>query len=100
VPTKGYRYQLAEDAELVVELLTEKGKPTRYSVVLLALDGNEWRTVRVYDNDHDVPHMHRYSRAGEKCPAEKIVEPTASDGYNMALQRVKDGYRGMIDGWK
>jgi hypothetical protein len=91
---------LDEDAEIVVELRTESGKTARYSVVLLARDGDEWRTVRVYDNDLDVPHMHRYSRAGEKCPAEKIVEPTASDGYNMALQRVKDGYRGMIDGWR
>jgi hypothetical protein len=99
VPETNFRYLLAGDAEVVVELRTKRGKPTRYSVVLLTNVDGDWKTVRVYDNDHDEPHMHRYMRSGEKCAAEKIQAPTANDGYNFALQTVKDGYRGMIDGW-
>ncbi len=99
MPETDYRYLLAEDAELVVELITEKGKVGRYSVVLLARVEGEWRTVRVYDNHLGVPHMHRYTRAGIKQNAEKTGEATASDGYNIALEHVRTGFQEMIDGW-
>jgi hypothetical protein len=99
MPETDYRYLLAEDAELVVELITEKGKVGRYSVVLLARVEGEWRTVRVYDNHLGAPHMHRYTRAGIKQDGEKTGEATASDGYNIALEQVRTGFQEMIDGW-
>lgn len=100
MPEADFRYLLTEDAEIVVELITEQGKISRYSVVLLAREEGEWRTIRVYDNHLGVPHMHRYTQAGIKQAGEKTGEATASDGYNIALERVRTGFQGMIDGWR
>lgn len=100
MPETHFRYLLAYDAEIVVELITEHGKISRYSVVLLAREEGEWRTVRVYDNHLGVPHMHRYTRAGEKRDGDKTGETTASDGYNIALQQVRKGFQEMIEGWR
>lgn len=95
-----YRFQLDEDAEVIAELLTERGQADRYSVVLLARDRGDWKTVRVYDNDRGTPHMHRYSRNGVKGAETPTGDETSSDGYNMALDRVHKGFREMINGWK
>lgn len=95
-----YRYQLAIDAEIVVELQTERGEVSRYSVVLLALHDGVWKTVRVYDDDRGTPHMHRYTRDGTKLAGEPTRCATSSDGYNMALESVQKGFREMINGWK
>jgi len=100
MPEAHFRYLLAHDAEIVVELITERGEVSRYSVVLLTREEGEWRTVRVYDNHLGVPHMHRYTRAGVKQDGEKTDEATASDGYNIALQQVRTGYQEMIEGWR
>lgn len=100
MPEAHFRYLLAHDAEIVGELITEHGKVVSYSVVLLAYDGGEWRTVRVYDNHLGVPHMHRYTRSGGKQDGEKTGEATASDGYNIALQKVRQGFQEMIEGWR
>lgn len=81
-------------------MITEKGDVGRYSVVLLTREEGEWRTVRVYDNHLGVPHMHRYTHAGVKQDGEKTDEATASDGYNIALQQVHDGFQEMIEGWR
>lgn len=100
MPQAGFRYLLAEDAEIVVELVTVKGEVSRYSVVLLAREEGEWRTVRVYDNHLGVPHMHRYTHAGVKQEPEKIAGATASNGYNIALGQVKQGFEKMVEGWR
>lgn len=100
MPEMHFRYLLAHDAEIVVELITEQGQVGRYSVVLLANEEGEWRTVRIYDNHLGVPHMHRYTHAGVKQDGEKTDEATASDGYNIALQRVRKGFQEMIEGWR
>lgn len=100
MPKADYRYLLEADAEIVVQLSTERGQITRYSVVLLALKDGDWRTVRVYDNDRGIPHMHRYTAEGLKRDGEKTGEATASAGYNMALESVHKGFREMIDGWQ
>jgi hypothetical protein len=100
VPQADYRYLLDADAEIVVSMETERGEVANYSVVLLALVDGEWRTVRVYDSHLGTPHMHRYTREGVKRDGEKTGEAMPSDGYNMALERVKNGFREMIDGWK
>ncbi len=83
MPEARFRYLLAHDAEIVVELITEHGMVGRYSVVLLAREEGEWRTVRVYDNHLGVPHMHRYTHAGVKQDGEKTDEATASDGLTL-----------------
>jgi hypothetical protein len=100
MPEARFRYLLSNDAEIVVELITEHGEVVGYSVVLLAREEGEWRTVRVYDNHLGVPHMHRYTHAGVKQDGEKTDEATASAGYNLALQQVRTGFQEMIEGWR
>jgi len=100
MPEAHFRYLLSHDAEIVGELITEQGRVVSYSVVLLAREEGEWRTVRVYDNHLGVAHMHRYTHAGVKQDGEKTNEATASDGYNIALQQVRNGFQEMIEGWR
>jgi hypothetical protein len=96
-----FRRQLDFDAELTADLHTINGRAESYSVVLLALDeGGKLATVRVYDNQHGVPHMHRYTRAGGKQDPERTSEVTPSDGFNMALEQAERGYREMIEAWR
>ena len=56
--------------------------------------------MRVYDNAHGEPEMHRYSREGKKQPAEKAPGATPSEGFNMALDLISSGFTEMIDGWR
>jgi hypothetical protein len=44
--------------------------------------------------------MHRYTHAGVKQDGEKTDEATASDGDNIALQQVRNGFQEMIEGWR
>lgn len=99
MPETFFRYQLAENAEIVVQMVSHKGEVETYSVVLLAFEDGEWHTVRVYDNHLGEPHMHRYDRSGVKGPAAKAASETAHDGYNMALDDVKHGFEEMIQAW-
>lgn len=93
MPEAHFRYLLSHDAEIVGELITEQGRVISYSVVLLAREEGEWRTVRVYDNHLGVPHMHRYTHAGAKQDGEKTNEATASDGYNLPCSRSEMAFR-------
>jgi hypothetical protein len=96
-----FRYQLDADAEIYAVLYTANGQPTGYSVVLLAvLEGGEARTVRVYD-DHEIgPHLHRFDKQGIKGPREKISLSITGEGFTMALEEIRNGYREMIDSWQ
>jgi hypothetical protein len=96
-----FRYQLDEDAEIYAILYTANGQATGYSVVLLALAaGGDARTVRVYD-DHEIgPHFHRFDKQGIKGPREKVSAATIGEGFTMALEEIRDGYREMIDSWQ
>jgi hypothetical protein len=71
-----------------------------YAVTLVVEEAGELRSVRVYDNAHGEPEMHRYSREGKKQPAEKAPGATPSEGFNMALDLISSGFMEMIDGWR
>lgn len=95
-----FRYQLDADAEIFAALYTANGKPTGYSVVLLVIiDGGESRTVRVWDDHKIGPHFHRYDKDGKKGPREKIPAASLGEGFNMALDEIRNGYREMINSW-
>ena len=65
-PRTEYEFPLSDTAIVYARLDTEGGEASNYAVTLVAEENGELRTVRVYDNAHGVPEMHRYSRAGEK----------------------------------
>jgi hypothetical protein len=79
---------------------TEQGEAVSYAVVLVAEEGGELRTVRVYDNAHGQPEMHRYNYAGEKQPAERAPGTAPSEAFNMALELIEKGFTEMIEGWR
>lgn len=99
-PRTEYELALSATAILHARLDTEHGEAVRYAVTLVAEEQGELRTVRVYDSAHGRPEMHRYSFAGEKQAAEKAPGGTASEGFNMALDLVTDGFQEMIEGWR
>jgi hypothetical protein len=98
-PVNEYELALSEQAKLVAFYETEGGELQRYAVTLVTEDRGELRTVRLYDNAHGEPEMHRYTHAGEKMPATKANGATPSEAYNIALEAVARGFEGMIDGW-
>ncbi|MGE5282995.1 MAG: hypothetical protein ACM3N0_11890 [Chloroflexota bacterium] len=87
MPEAHFRYLLTQDAEIVAELITEHGKVSRYSVVLLTREEGEWRTVRVYDNHLGVPHMHRYTHAGVKQDGETTDEGPQATGITLLCSK-------------
>ncbi len=99
-PRTEYDFALSEAVILYARLDTEQGEAVSYAVTLVAEEDGELHTVRVYDNAHGEPEMHRYNRAGEKQPAEKIPAATVSEGFNMALDSIANGFAEMIDGWR
>lgn len=99
-PRTEYELALSDSAILYARLDTEHGAAGGYAVTLVALEEGEMKTVRVYDNAHGKPEMHRYNRKGEKQSAESAPGSNASEGFNMALELVSNGYMEMIDGWR
>ncbi len=95
-----YDFALSDLAILFARLDTEHGEAVGYAVTLAAEENGELHTVRVYDNAHGEPEMHRYNRAGEKQPAEQAPGATASEGFNIALDLISSGFTEMIDGWR
>lgn len=99
-PRTEYELPLSDTAIIYARLDTERGEATSYAVTLVVEDDGGLRTVRVYDNAHGQPEMHRYSQAGEKQPAERAPGITASEGFNMALDLIFSSFTEMIDGWR
>ena len=99
-PRTEYDYPLSGEAIVYARLDTEHGEAVGYAVTLVVEEHGELRTVRVYDNAHGEPEMHRYSREGKKQPAEKASGATPSEGFNMALDVISAGFSEMIDGWR
>jgi hypothetical protein len=100
MPITTYRLPLSETSEMVVELVRRKGETEEYAVVLLTLDGDQWRTVRVYDNHQGAAHLHRYNRAGEKGLPQPTGAPDAKEGFETALSEVRDHFEEMIEEWE
>jgi len=99
-PIVEYRYSLSSEAELVARLETEEGRLIAYAVILLVEIEGKRRTVRVYDNDRGVPHMHRFTRSGSKGRSTRVPASSASEGFTMTLAAVRNGFEEMIDAWR
>jgi len=85
---------------MVVQFETEGPEVTDYAVVLLVGGESGERTIRVYDGAHGFNEMHRHTASGGKQPGTIFHSGTLGEGMRAAIDDVKDGYRGMIDGWE
>jgi hypothetical protein len=95
-----YVDQLGHDADIAVRFVTEEGVMVRYALVLLVEDGGQIWAVRVFDNTHGQHDMHRYTRTGEKLPAEQFHRGSPSEAMNAALKSIRTGWRGMVESWR
>jgi hypothetical protein len=83
-----------------VRLLTERGRVSRYAVVLVARDGDDLRTIRVFDNAHGANEMHRYTRSGGKERGEVFHHGRAPEAAQAAERAVTDGWYEMVIAWR
>jgi hypothetical protein len=87
-------------ATMRVDFTTERGVMVDYSVVLVVGSKAEAETVRLYDGAHGRNEMHRYSNGRGKRSAEVFHRGTLSEGMQVAISEIKDGYARMIEGWR
>jgi hypothetical protein len=82
-----------------VEFTTDRREIVDYAIVLLIeLDG-EFETIRLYDGAHGENELHRYTREGDKQPAEIFHRGTLSQGMRAAIEEIERGYQTMIESW-
>jgi hypothetical protein len=79
-----YRDELAPGIDIAVRFTTDQGRLVSYTVLLLAREAREWRTIRVYDNSHGANEMHRYTREAGKQRATSFHQGTAAEAMNAA----------------
>jgi len=65
----------------------ERGFEPYYSVTLEIRRGEEWSTVRSWDNSHarDEHHLHRYTQAGGREDPELLAHPSITLRWHMRL---------------
>ena len=90
---------VADVADFVVHLRTERGRLERYAITLRVNYAGAWHAVRGYDNAHGRHDMHRHTLSGGKQPAETFHHGTPSEAFNAARQEILRGYEEMIAGW-
>jgi hypothetical protein len=98
----GYESTLdqAPGAKMRVNFTTVKGEVVGYSIVLLLATDTRVETIRVYDGTHGFSEMHRYSRVGGKQAGALFHDGTLAEGMQAAIEAVKRGHLGMIEGWR
>lgn len=87
-------------SEAVLVRFSQSGLPIeRYSVVLLAVHGGSWHTVRVYDNHLGSHHVHRYTRSGGKQGPEAFHAGTTNEAIPAAIAHLKGHWEAIIKSW-
>jgi hypothetical protein len=87
-------------AWMSVAFTTDRREITNYAVVLLVDDGEQIKTVRLYDRAHGENDLHRYTRTGGKQAAVVFHRGTLAAGMRAAIEEIKRGYGSMIEAWR
>ncbi len=82
-----------------VEFKTDRLEIVDYAIVLLVEVDGELETVRLYDGTHGENELHRYTRDGDKQPAEIVHHGTLAQGMRAAIEEIERGYETMIESW-
>ena len=88
-----------ESVKLRATWTTRRRQVTDYAVVLTVEQGGAEHTVRVYDGAHGVNEMHRYTRTGDKQPAEVVHAGDLGAGMRAAVEDCRRRYPSIIEGW-
>jgi hypothetical protein len=77
------------------------GEVVTYALVLLVRENGAWYRVRGYDNAHGINEMHRYNRDGSRqVPGEEFSTARPEDALFEAIDRVTEGFEGIIQSWR
>ena len=87
-------------AWMSVDFTTDRRDVTDYSIVLLLEEGEQIKTVRLYDGAHGENEMHRYSQQGGKQAAEVFHRGTLGEGMRTAIDAIKRSYQPIIEAWR
>lgn len=76
--------------------------PFRYAVTLELREGEEWSTVRLWDNTHSVDehHEHGYTRSGGKQPPAVLRLESVNDAMAAAIRRATSEWRAIVNEWR
>lgn len=81
---------------------SEAPPPVSYAITLELLEGEDWTTVRLWDNADDVAehHEHGYTRKGGKQPPAILEFESGNDAMAAAIRKAKDEAEGIVREWR
>ncbi len=81
---------------------TESPPPHAYAVTLELLEKGEWRTVRLWDNAHDLDehHEHEYTRRGGKGPPRILQRKSVNEAMAAAIADAKRRTEEIVKQWR
>ncbi len=80
----------------------ERGFEPYYSVTLEIRRGEEWSTVRSWDNSHarHEHHLHRYTQAGGREDPELLAHPSIQVAMAHAIADAARGWEAILRSWE
>jgi hypothetical protein len=73
----------------------------KFAVRLQTRVGGRWRNVVLFDCSHSGQNdRHRYSREGDKGPAENFHSGSPAVAFRDALELIRSDHERMIDQWR
>jgi hypothetical protein len=80
----------------------ERGPEPAYSVTLEILQGQEWSTVRSWDNAHDrhEHHLHRYTKTLGREDPELLAHPSIQAAMAHALAAGAKSWEAILQSWE
>lgn len=81
---------------------SEAPPPVSYAITLEVLEGDEWTTVRLWDNadDFDEHHEHAYTPADGKQPPTILDLESSNDAMAAAIRKAKDEAEEIVRRWR
>jgi hypothetical protein len=80
----------------------ERGPEPLYSVTLEIRQGQEWSTVRSWDNSHErnEHHLHRYTKTGGRKDPELLVHPSIRIAMARAIADAAQSWEAILQSWE
>lgn len=88
---------MAGDVRIVVE--RSSAHPMTYAVMLVVKRGSAWRTVRTFDNSHDVEEHHDHGYVGSEKQDPTITHGDPNDALGAALLKLRQEWADIVRKW-
>jgi hypothetical protein len=92
---------LDHDVQMLVRLDVERREVVKFMVLLQVHERGQWRNVQMFDCSHEGKiDRHRYSREGDKGPAENFHGGRVSEAFKEARELIRSDFERMIREWR